>query len=143
MHRRKQDCINDNFGSVISMISCIQWTSEDVINVNVLLWVLYEHKRDFVGQKQLDVFFTSSLGKKKVSQSRNWNICNLRLSLTYNKILNSAFSPVHFYLTVKGWQFLFTWIWQMDFVNVSLAIGCFLTSKLDVSAKSISQKNQT
>lgn len=64
-HRRNRDYINCTFGSVISMISCIQWTSEDVININVLLQVLYEHKRDLVGQKQLDRFLMSSLGKKK------------------------------------------------------------------------------
>lgn len=44
MHRRSQDYINYNFGSVIFMINCIQWTLEDVINVNVLSLVLYEKK---------------------------------------------------------------------------------------------------
>lgn len=51
-------------------------------------------KRDLVGQKQIDMFFTSSLGKKKMSQKHNWNICSLRLSLAYNKIL--SFFPCSF-----------------------------------------------
>lgn len=39
-----QDYINYNFGGVIFMISCIQWSSEGVINVSVLLWV-WKQKR--------------------------------------------------------------------------------------------------
>lgn len=60
-----QDYVNYTFGSVIFMISCIQWSSEGVINVSVLLWVLYENKRDSVGQKQLDRSFSLYYERKK------------------------------------------------------------------------------